>query len=90
MTRTNEVDKRKITMNALHFLLTILVLCSYTVGAAPLNIRQAVVQKLLGPEISDMKCKIDELNSLVMDLRQVVKNITVHGERIKRLGSIKL
>ena len=78
-------------MNVLHLLFSLLAV--YLAGAtlaAPLNVRKAFVQTLMGPEITEMKSKIDELSSLVTDLRHVVKNITVHGERIKRLGTIKL
>jgi len=73
-----------------HILIAFIAAFLLVVAAAPLNIRQTVVHTLMGPEITEMKSKIDELSSLVTDLRSVVKNITVHGERIKRLGTIKL
>ena len=77
-------------MNVLHLLFPLLtVYLAAATLAAPLNVRKAFVQTLMGPEITEMKSKIDELSS-VTDLRHVVKNITVHGERIKRLGTIKL
>lgn len=76
-------------MNVLHLFLLLFTI-EAAAFAAPLDIRKTVVHKLMGPEITDMKSKIDELSFLVTDLRYVVRNITVHGERIKRLGAIKL
>ena len=77
-------------MHTLHIFITLFAVYLAATAAAPLNIRQAIVHRLMGPEIAEMKDKFEELNSLVLDLRQVVKNITVHGDRIKRLGVIKL
>lgn len=77
-------------MKVFHLVVALLAIHLTVLAAAPFNVRKAIVQRLMGPEITEMKSKIDEVSTLVTDLRYVVRNMTVHGERIKRLSTIKL
>lgn len=58
--------------------------------AAPLSIRQAVVDKLLGPELVDIKTKINTLSVVVDDLQRIVNVVAEQTEKIKKISAFRL
>ena len=70
-------------------ILIVALLILYT-EAAPLSIRQVVVDKLLGPELVNIKTKINNLSLVVDDLQRIVSVVAEQTEKIKKISAFRL